>query len=475
MHSLRHARCLLLLLLTLPPLAHAATYTVGTGGTHATLQAALTTAGATPGDHQIHIATGIHIDSVLFVLTTDQRIDVSGGWSGAFAQYDADPSLTILQGDGIDTTLAVHGHLGQLHLENLTLTHPAAQVNQATCLRIQAYDTHVFSLRDSLVRDCEGHGSLFCTGNGVMALGFSSARIELVGNEIRDNRCEPTRTSGDHRVSGYGAGIYASLEGDAHLLLQDNLIENNLTRSYAEQTDGVGLNLSAYADSTAEVSGNRIIGNRVIGQSVGKFTSVNQGFGVLMVAGVFGGNAEIVARGNLIADNRFESTPANGAQAFVEAYGNGRVVLGDSAIVGGVGGFSGLRAGSVEATSTVQLVNLTVADNEGSGINVAYGTGAISLYNSLSDGNGAAVALIPAVELGSNRLDLPAGFVDAAAGDYRLLEGSPALDVGDAAPPGGLGSVDLDGGARVSGPGVDLGAYERTSFVIFRSGFEALP
>lgn len=49
-------------------------------------------------------------------------------------------------------------------------------------------------------------------------------------------------------------------------------------------------------------------------------------------------------------------------------------------------------------------------------------------------------------------------FVNAAAGDFHLKPGSPALDVGsnDGAP-----DTDFDGQRRPAGPGFDLGAFER--------------
>jgi len=48
-------------------------------------------------------------------------------------------------------------------------------------------------------------------------------------------------------------------------------------------------------------------------------------------------------------------------------------------------------------------------------------------------------------------------FVNAAAGDFHLQAGSPAIDKGTAA---GAPSVDLDGKSRPRGGGYDLGAYE---------------
>ena len=50
-------------------------------------------------------------------------------------------------------------------------------------------------------------------------------------------------------------------------------------------------------------------------------------------------------------------------------------------------------------------------------------------------------------------------FVDAATGDLHLTAGSPMIDAGDPQTPD-LPATDLDGGLRVRGPAVDIGAYE---------------
>jgi nitrous oxidase accessory protein NosD len=55
-------------------------------------------------------------------------------------------------------------------------------------------------------------------------------------------------------------------------------------------------------------------------------------------------------------------------------------------------------------------------------------------------------------------------FVNAAARDYRLLSGSPAIDAGNA---NGL-TADADGCLRPVGAGVDIGAYEYAPSCSFR-------
>jgi len=58
----------------------------------------------------------------------------------------------------------------------------------------------------------------------------------------------------------------------------------------------------------------------------------------------------------------------------------------------------------------------------------------------------------------TNVSDQDPEFVNSAAGDFRLLSSSPAIDGG--AKPANLPATDLDGNARILGGRVDMGAYE---------------
>jgi hypothetical protein len=64
------------------------------------------------------------------------------------------------------------------------------------------------------------------------------------------------------------------------------------------------------------------------------------------------------------------------------------------------------------------------------------------------------------VNWGEGNIDADPLFVDAAAGDYHLLEESPCIDAGDPAFVAGAGETDIDGEARISGAEIDMGADE---------------
>jgi hypothetical protein len=58
---------------------------------------------------------------------------------------------------------------------------------------------------------------------------------------------------------------------------------------------------------------------------------------------------------------------------------------------------------------------------------------------------------------GTGNLAQDPQFSNAAAGDYSLKPTSPCIDKGGSS---GLSSIDLTGGPRIKGAGVDMGAYE---------------
>lgn len=65
---------------------------------------------------------------------------------------------------------------------------------------------------------------------------------------------------------------------------------------------------------------------------------------------------------------------------------------------------------------------------------------------------------------GGNNLNVDPLFVDAATGNLRLKSTSPGIDTGNDNAPGLAGILtDLDGGARIRGAHVDMGAYELAS------------
>lgn len=138
-------------------------------------------------------------------------------------------------------------------------------------------------------------------------------------------------------------------------------------------------------------------------------------------------------------------------------------------------------AGVYVTGTSARVVNCTVVNNVGTasaGINVK-NTAAGQVANCLMFGNRASndetghahvwsgassnnfVNCAGEVVVNDTSILCGESFRDIAAGDFRLIAGSPCIDAGASyASTAATSALDLDRNARVSGPTVDIGAYE---------------
>jgi hypothetical protein len=204
--------------------------------------------------------------------------------------------------------------------------------------------------------------------------------------------------------------------------------------------------------------------------------------------------------GTLVLDilaNRIVATGYNGGIAVFQQDGAGHLsaLVANNLVVGTVGLTGPLPGGiSVFAnagSADVLVLNNTLAGNDTGFAARASGSGTLdgNLANNLVAGNAShGIVIDPATAPGvANEHNLvfgngPDNFVPgpgtisadpqfAAPEDFHVRASSPARDAGNAALlPVDL-FVDLDGGPRVTGATVDIGAYEQPE-VIFNDGFE---
>jgi hypothetical protein len=125
-------------------------------------------------------------------------------------------------------------------------------------------------------------------------------------------------------------------------------------------------------------------------------------------------------------------------------------------------------------TSTISLMNVTVAGNSVANFPILAGNGIWTLTNTVVWGNTAPDDMMGIGTFTVNYSNIEGGwegtanwdvdprFVDAANGDYRLNVGSPVVDMGTSM---GAPMYDIEGTPRDAFP--DMGAYEWVGFRIF--------
>jgi hypothetical protein len=166
--------------------------------------------------------------------------------------------------------------------------------------------------------------------------------------------------------------------------------------------------------------------------------------------------------------NRGNSGSTGGGGIYLTA---GRIE--NSLIAGNYTPQNGKPGGVYQAGGT--MVNCTIAANSnlvtatvGAGMHLASGTltNCIVYGNSGAGGvqysgpaSAAAYSCAPELTSGTGNTTTDPLFVSAAAGDFRLGTGSPCIDAG--INQGWMTTAtDLDGGRRINGGTVDIGAYE---------------
>jgi hypothetical protein len=172
--------------------AAAATYAVGAGAgcTHATIQAAIAAAEASPGADTIRISRSASWNAQALTVNTSQELTLAGGFATC-TDAAADDTATVINGAGGATEPVLRitiGTGGVVRLQRLT---------------IQGGD-----------EDGTGHGGgIFFRGNG---------RLELHESSIVNN------------LAGYGGGIYAEGTGSgAELVIGADVVISGNTARYS--------------------------------------------------------------------------------------------------------------------------------------------------------------------------------------------------------------------------------------------------
>lgn len=278
-------------------------------------------------------------------------------------------------------------------------------------------------------------------GAGIMGVGINTANASatITGNVITKN----TGSMGAAMSLGTNAGVPVTVK------LTGNEITDNTST-------GAGVVIRAGSpDMQLEVSGNMISGNKS-----NQFIADLYGSPIVhgnRVEGNFltttGSNIVMRVRDAQVRDNVFSGNRGFDAGITVVNAINCDVV-GNTFVGNGIPG----GADAVYAYGS-RVVNNIVAFND-YGISGPYGPSAPTLRNNLVYGNQRGNFRLIADPTGTNgNISVDPLFVDRAGGNYRLADGSPAINAGDDSvvlP----GELDADMSARLLGPHVDIGAFE---------------
>jgi hypothetical protein len=445
-----------------PCAAQAVLLTVGPHGTYPTIQSAL--AGVVSGGtNYVFIESGTYVENVVVtggtVFINGGELHFSGGWDSNFVLQTADPSLTVIDGNGAGRCVGIsltNNTNTTISLSNLTLNGGMASTGGGLRfstdgrVRLDVYDCVITGNTATVTLGSPNGGGVFADVSGLGS-----------GLTIRD-------TSIDHNLawfngSGgavYGGGAYLEVADFAPIVIERVAFSSNQVQADSE-IRGAGLYLRVNDGAVGQVEDSQFVNNQAVS------TAGPQVTGTGLEVSAFG-SAWVRLRRNTLYIN--DSPTGFGQQLHLSAYGTADFEAGDTVVAGGDEGVFA----SARDTATLRLTNLTVVDNVGEGLRfrVADPTPTASLHNSILYGNSSDLVLTGTgtVTESHNLVGVDPVFVNPLGFNYRLSAGSPAENAGTNSPPAGVGDADCDGAIRVIDDTVDQGAYEGID-VLFSDGF----
>ncbi len=409
-----------------------------------------------PGPYELRLQVGSYSERVSVSMAWG--LTLSGGWDKTFTTQIEDPLATRLtaglSGDHcVSLPSSWIGDIDEgtagLHVSNLSVTGGAG-------IELIVVAPCAFAAADVVVERVEAH-------KAPLYLQPSLADITLRDVVVRDSTTEALYCELQNDPNTRSAGILI----DGSLVLPEDAEEHHIrlegVRIHRNGIDGractnvaaaVLIRGSGRAKLTIEdlmAADNRaVVDPGTVGRQGTVLFIPDSSYWLPAWTG------SVEARRLELRDNS-----SQGAQLGVYAEDEVEVVIGDSLVASssklGV-------AAHVEAMhdSMVALTNLTLVGGKTGADLTALDGAAVFLSNSIvTFARGAELVTLGGVWLDSNWIGGDPGFSDAATGNYILQAGSAAVDAGNNSPAGGLGPSDLIGAARLSGPAVDLGAYEQ--------------
>ena len=283
-------------------------------------------------------------------------ITVTGGWDSTFMVRDEEPSLTTI--DGLDTGGVVNVMIGggAFTLEGFTVTGGSAPDGAGIRVLPTGASAATVKLVNLKVQDNHASSDGESHGGGVWAELDGTERLEVSRCNIRENTA--TVTSGTGAV--FAAGLSISASGTATFLVEHSWVEDNTATNDFARKDGAGHFFSLIGDASGEVVNLRVTGNT----ASGTVAQVNGSGGYFYLTG----NGQLVVRRSVWALNT-DSTGDLSEQLRLTCANDTSLLITDSIVaLGDNKGLYGSASGVAPGGAELQLVNLTVADNTLTGI-----------------------------------------------------------------------------------------------------------
>ena len=269
----------------------AATFTVGTGGTHATIQAAITAAITAGGDSEIRVEAGTYTENLTVADTmTSGTLTITGGWDPAFTIRNTDPSVTTISGGSVGRVLTVEILGGTLTLDGFTLKDGNPAFSFGGELSLEPRNAAQITISNNQIQGNTITATGGVDGGGVYAWLRDSTQLCLTDNRISGNSVQSTGST----TSGAGCEIIP--QDSSAFTIRDNIIESNQTINSTNQSTGVGVRLFISDSASGDFSDNVIRGNNANGSG----GQVGSG-GAIWISN---GSGTVTAQRNLWLDNQ---------------------------------------------------------------------------------------------------------------------------------------------------------------------------
>ncbi len=420
------------------------------GCAYSSIQAALNA--AEDGD-TLRVAQGLYYENLS--INNPITVTIQGGWDATFSSRSSDPSLTIVDGMGLDNVFYIFASNDQMisvHIEGLTIRNGADYSGGGIYVYCQASNS---STIDSLVEltltnnhIVKNHAS--SNGGGLYAYTYTSSdngsakvHLNLSNNRIAENLAGDN--GGGIYLYGYTSSSYSKTSA-----LRFNINNNEINGNRAEYGGGayVYLYKAEYEDAGASssIQANDISGNTALGTRGGLYVYFNDCLPSIL---------PIV--NNVIAGNWSKSSPGG---VLISSYGSSPSIdfinntialnsyLGFEAVSDGYGGV--LDNFVLNFSNNIVYGNQVQSDPSDDVDFDNYSDGNMVVTSSNNSLGGLDINDVVYNDNGGNLTTDP-----LLGDDFHLLAGSPAINSADAtlAP-----ATDKDGNARSGDP--DRGAYE---------------